>query len=65
MRGRVYSALLIISSFVLFSCNPPDEEIVYDYSLADINASSVTYGENIGPGYFTSQVSVHYFGHQY
>ncbi len=65
MPRRKYLALLILLAFVLFSCNPPDEEIVYDYSLADINASSVTYGENIGPGYFTNQVSVHYFGHQY
>ena len=64
MRGRVYSALLIIISFVLFSCNPPDEEVVYDYSLADINDSSLTYGNNIGPGYFENQVTVHYFGHQ-
>jgi len=65
MPGRKYLALLILLAFVLFSCNPPDKEIVYDYSLADINSSSVTYGENIGPGYFTKQVSVHYFGHQY
>ena len=65
MPGRKYLALLSLLACVLFSCNPPDEEIVYDYSLTDINASSVTYGENIGPGYFTSQVSVHYFGHQY
>ena len=38
--------------------------MVYDYSLTDINVSSVTYDKNIGPGYFDSQVTVHYFGHQ-
>ena len=64
MRGRVYSALLIILSFILFSCNPPDDEVVYDYSLTDINNLSVTYENNIGPGYFENQVTVHYFGHQ-
>jgi len=64
MLGKIYSASLIILSFVLFSCNPPDEGVVYDYSLTDINNSSVTYGNNIGPGYFESQVTVHYFGHQ-
>jgi len=65
MPERIYSALLIFLTFVFFSCNPPGEEVIYDYSLTDINASSVTYGENIGPGYFENQMSVHYFGHQY
>ena len=65
MPRRKYLALLILLAFVLFSCNLPDEEIVYDYSLTDINASSVTYEENIGPDYFDTQVTVHYFGHQY
>ena len=64
MSGRKYSALLIFLTFVFFSCNPPDEEVVYDYSLTDINSSSFTYGENIGPGDFENQVTVHYFGHQ-
>jgi len=64
MRGRIYSALLVSLSFILFSCNPPAEEVVYDYSLTDINSLSVTYGNNIGPSYFENQVTVHYFGHQ-
>ena len=64
MSGRIYSALLILLAFLFFSCNPPDEEVVYDYSLTDINPLSVTYGENIGPGDFENQVTVHYFGHQ-
>ena len=64
MPERIYSALLIFLTVVFFSCNPPDEEVVYDYSLTDINVSSVTYDKNIGPGYFDSQVTVHYFGHQ-
>ena len=64
MSGRKYSVLLIFLTFVFFSCNPPNEEVVYDYSLIDINSTSVTYGENIGPGDFENQVTVHYFGHQ-
>ena len=62
---REYLVLLTLLAFVLFSCNPADEEIIYDYSLTDINTSSVTYEENIGTGYFDNQVTVHYFGHQY
>ena len=35
----------------------------YDYSLEDINSSSVFYGQNIGTSYFDGQVTLHYFGH--
>ena len=65
MSGRIYSILLVLLNLLFFSCNPPDEDVVYDYSLTDINDSSVTNEQNIGPGYFESQVTVHYFGHQY
>ena len=34
-----------------------------DYSLKDLNPSSVTYQENVGPSYFPDKVTVHYFGH--
>ena len=64
MSGRIYSALLILLAFLFFSCNPPDEEVGYDYSLVDINPNSDTYGVNISPDYFENQVTVHYFGHQ-
>ena len=64
MPERIYSALLILLVFVFISCNPPDEEVVYDYSLVDINPNSDTYGINISPDYFENQVTVHYFGHQ-
>ena len=36
----------------------------YTYILEDINPSSNTYGQTIGPDYFQGQVTVHYFGHQ-
>ena len=48
-------SLLTTFSFV-FSQN--------DYLLTDINPSSPTYGENLSPGYFQGQVTLHFFGHQ-
>ena len=50
--------------FVFNACNPPDEEMVYDYSLQDINNSSATHEKHIGPGYFKNEITLHYFGHQ-
>ena len=47
-----------------FGWNPDSGELVYDYSLTDVNASSATYGENIGPSHFENHVTLHYFGHQ-
>ncbi len=45
--------------------NPESNANIYNYSLKDINSSSSTYGENIGPDYFQGQINLHYFGHQY
>ena len=38
----------------------------YDYSLEDINPTSPTYGQMIGPSYFTDQdkFTIHVFSHQ-
>ena len=35
----------------------------YDYSLEDLNSSSLSYGEEIGTTYFQNHVTLHYFGH--
>ena len=35
----------------------------YEYSLEDINSSSEYNGQNVGPSYFPSHVTLHYFGH--
>ena len=35
-----------------------------DYSLSDINANSATFGIEVGPSYFSGQITLHYFGHQ-
>ena len=67
---KIYFVLLFFATG-FFGCSPDNgeiagpNEVVYDYSLTDINSSSATYGENIGPGYFENQLTVHYFGHQY
>lgn len=65
----LYSILLI-----LYSCNPdedisgnddiPDTGESLSYSLLDINSSSETYNQNIGPASFDNMITVHYFGHQ-
>ena len=63
LPARIHSLLLFLV-LGFNACSHPDEEMVYDYSLADINVTSNTYGNNIGPGYFNNEVTVHYFGHQ-
>jgi hypothetical protein len=35
----------------------------YDYSLEDLNASSESYGENVGTSHYIDHVTLHYFGH--
>ena len=66
-----YLALLFIA-VGFYGCSPddgevagPGDDVVYDYSLIDINPNSETDGETISPGYFENQVTLHYFGHQY
>ena len=34
-----------------------------NYSLEDLNSTSLTFGSEIGPAYFENQVTMHYFGH--
>jgi len=34
-----------------------------NYSLEDLNSTSLTFGTEIGPVYFENQVTIHYFGH--
>ena len=68
---KKYIVLLFIA-IGFYGCSPdngevsgPSDEVVYDYSLIDINPNSETNGENIGHSYFENQVTVHYFGYQY
>jgi len=34
----------------------------YEYSLEDVNSNSDSFGENVGPGYFSNKITLHYFG---
>ena len=34
-----------------------------DYSLEDINSSSIYFGQNVGTSTFENHVTIHYFGH--
>ena len=36
----------------------------FDYSLEDINPTSSTYGQMIGPSYFAGKSTIHIFSHQ-
>tara|TARA_B100000700_G_C14982194_1_gene826974 strand:- start:531 stop:1430 length:900 start_codon:yes stop_codon:yes gene_type:complete len=44
--------------------NQPEDELVYDWALEDLNINSEYFGQNIGPSTFINnqQVSVYYFG---
>ncbi len=53
MLNRLIVASLLLSS--LFS--------QYDYSLEDLNSSSMYYGQNVGTSFFSGQITLHYFGH--
>ena len=35
----------------------------FDYLLEDINSSSQSYGNEVGPSYFKGQITLNYFGH--
>ena len=39
------------------------DEVVSDFSLEDVNASSITAGLDVGPGDLRGLVSAWYFGH--
>ena len=65
-----YLVLLFIA-VGFYGCGPDDgevaghvDDVVYDYSLIDINPNSATYGETLSPGYFENQITLHLFSHQ-
>ena len=72
---KTHLLLFIVIGF--YGCNPDSGEVVgtsdnnetnsnlFYYSLNDVNPTSSTYGQNIGPDYFGGQITLHYFGHQY
>ena len=53
MKKFIFMVLLLSALFGL------------DYSLEDVNTTSETFGENVGPSYFHEQgkvISINYFG---
>lgn len=74
----IYFRIILYSfALVFYSCNPEEDtsgpsndDIHHDigvslsYTLLDINPSSETYENDIGPQYFENMVTVHFFGHQ-
>tara|TARA_B100001123_G_C14800913_1_gene824393 strand:+ start:206 stop:370 length:165 start_codon:yes stop_codon:yes gene_type:complete len=53
-----------MGKILLFICISICFSQSYNYSLEDKNQTSDTFGELIGPDYFSGEVTVHYFGHQ-
>ncbi|OUW60413.1 MAG: hypothetical protein CBD58_04710 [bacterium TMED198] len=51
--NKIFYAIIISLSF----------QIANDFSLYDLNSTSETYSENIGPSYFSDDVIFVYFGH--
>ena len=51
--NKIFYAIIISLSF----------QIANDFSLEDLNSTSQTFSENIGPSYFTDDVIFVYFGH--
>jgi len=51
--------ILIAFSSILFSFSFGQ----YDFSLEDLNSTSPSYEQNVGPSIFNDQVALVYFGH--
>jgi len=51
--------IFIFISFITFALTQ------YDFNLTDVNSTSPTYGQNIGPQSFPGIPTLYYFGHQY
>ena len=55
MKKIFYYLLIVISVGIIVAQN--------SYSLEDLNSTSTSFGNSIGPSYYTDQVTLHYFGH--
>ncbi len=66
---RIYLTPLLLIGLTIWNCNNSanqnTESDIYpiDYLLEDINSSSLSYGNQIGPTYFENQITLNYFGH--
>ena len=55
MKEIFYYLLIVISVGIIVAQNR--------HSLEDLNSTSTSFGNSIGPSYYTDQVTIHYFGH--
>jgi len=55
MKKIFYYLLIVISIGIIVAQN--------SYSLEDLNSTSTSFGNSIGPSYYADQVTLHYFGH--
>jgi hypothetical protein len=55
MKKIFYYLLIVISVGIIVAQN--------SYSLEDLNSTSTSFGNSIGPSYYADQVTLHYFGH--
>ena len=66
---RRYFSILLFIGLIFWSCdNSTDQNNEldshsFDFLLEDINSSSQSYGNEIGPLYFEGQITLNYFGH--
>tara|TARA_Y100001970_G_scaffold235700_1_gene294876 strand:+ start:170 stop:379 length:210 start_codon:yes stop_codon:yes gene_type:complete len=64
-----YLSLLLFLGLVFWSCEDSTDQNneldshPFDYLLEDINSSSQSYGNKVGPSYFEDKITLNYFGH--
>ena len=63
----IFRHLILLSSIIYFISSCEDStgqnNQIFQYLIEDINPSSQSYGNNVGPSYFKGKVTLHYFGH--
>ena len=66
---RTHFLSLSLTGLAFWSCDNSTTQIneldnrQFNYLLEDINSSSQTYGNEVGPSYYEGQITVNYFGH--
>jgi len=66
---RIYFLFLLCTGLSFWSCdnstnqNNELDNRQFNYLLEDINSSSQSYGNEIGPSYYEGQITLNYFGH--
>ena len=53
---KIFYYILIVSAVGIIAAQN-------NYFLEDLNPTSTSFGNTIGPSYYTNQVTLHYFGY--